>query len=157
MLARDTTTFRAAHVSEATTIARLSRLHVEHGLRWRWTPRRVRQAIRHAETMVLVASVGGSFAGFAIMRFGDEVAHLHLLAVDAPYRRAGVARGLLRWLESSCRTAGMQQIRLEVRGLNRPARRFYEAEGFAAGERIGNYYGRDEDALVYRKYLRRAG
>lgn len=157
MLTKDTTTFRAAHVSEAATIARLSRLHVEHGLRWRWTPRRVRQAIHDAETVVLVASVDGCLAGFAIMRFGDDVAHLHLLAVDTPYRRAGVATGLLRWLESSCRTAGMQQVRLEVRGANRPARRFYEGEGFVAGERIRSYYGRGEDAQVYRKPLRRAG
>ena len=154
MLAKESIRFRAAHVSEAAAIAGLSRLQVEHGLRWRWTPRRVRFAIRDNDTMVLVATVNGNFAGFAIMRFGEDVAHLHLLAVDTPFRRAGVGTGLLRWLESSCRTAGMQHIRLEVRYANLPAKRFYEREGYAAIERIREYYGRGEDALVYRKSLR---
>lgn len=151
MLSRDTATIRPAHASEAGAIAQLSRLHVEYGLRWRWTPRRVRSAIRDPETVVLVGMRDGEFAGFAIMRFGDEDAHLHLLAVEPEHRRLGVARALVAWLERSCLTAGMREIRLEVRSENLGARRFYERYGFALKGRIDGYYDRREEALVYCK------
>jgi UDP-N-acetylmuramate: L-alanyl-gamma-D-glutamyl-meso-diaminopimelate ligase len=48
--------------------------------------------------MVLVATVRGDLAGFAIMHFGDQRAHLQLLAVLPPYRRARIGTALLAWL-----------------------------------------------------------
>ena len=100
--------FRAAHKSEAATIAGMSRLHVEYGLRWRWTPTKVRIHIDDPETMVLVASKDGSLAGFAIMKFDDTKSHLMLLAVDPAARREGIGRSMMQWLEKSCVTAGIQ-------------------------------------------------
>src|SRR5690606_20819318 len=122
--------FRAAHRSEAAAIAEMSRLHIEHGLRWRWTPARVRKQIDDPETMVLVASLDGELAGFAIMQFGELDAHLFLLAVAPHLRRTGIGRSLLEWLEKSCRTAGIRNIRLEVRWGNRAARFFYLDHGY---------------------------
>jgi len=153
MLTRRTATLRLAHSSEAPTIARMSRLHVEHGLRWRWTPKRVRQSIADAESVVLVASLTGGIVGFAIMRFGDDDAHLHLLAVEPLQRRTGTGTALLRWLEESCRTAGIRRIRLEVRRGNLPARRFYERLGYSIVGRIPDYYDRREAAIVFMKRL----
>ena len=97
---------RAAHISEASAIASMSRLLVEHGLNWRWTPSRVRQSIRDKETMVLVASVDGRLSGFAVMKFRDEESHLFLLAVTPKLQRSGIGRALLAWLEKSCRGQG---------------------------------------------------
>lgn len=153
MLPRGIATLRAARASEAAAIARLSRRHVEQGLRWRWTPSRVRRSIADSETMVLVAAVGETVAGFAIMRFGDLDAHLHLLAVAPEHRRAGLGTDLLRWLERCCRTAGLRHVRLEVRAGNRAARRFYETVDFRLIGRISGYYDRREAALVYEKSL----
>ena len=157
MLSRGTTTLRPAHISEAPVIARMSRLLVEHGLRWRWTSRRVRQSIRDKETMVLVATTEGALIGFAIMKFGDEESHLHLLAVEPRYRREGVATEMLDWLETTCRTAGLQQIRLEVRAGNEPARQFYSRQGYEhLGDIIG-YYDGVESAAVLGKRLALSG
>lgn len=145
--------FRPAHRSDAAAIARMSRLHVEHGLRWRWTPARIRKQIDDPETMVLVASLDGDLAGFAIMRFGDLDAHLFLLAVMPGRRRMGVGRALLEWLEKSCRTAGIQNIRLEVRWGNRQARRFYLSNGFRILGQVAGYYDRKEAAVLMGKSL----
>jgi ribosomal-protein-alanine N-acetyltransferase len=139
---------RAAHRSEAAAIASLSRLHVEHGLRWRWTPPKVRKKMDDPDTMTLVASVHGELAGFAIMHFGDVRAHLVLLAVEPRLRKSGIGGALLKWLESSCVTAGIQAVRLEVRAGNSLAQRFYRNRGFINVGRIPGYYDRREAAVV---------
>ncbi len=145
--------FRAAHRSEATAIADMSRLHIEHGLRWRWTPARVRKQIDDPETMVLVASLDGELAGFAVMRFGDIDAHLFLLAVAPHLRRTGIGGALLDWLEKSCRTAGICNVRLEVRWGNREARCFYLDRGYRILGQVAGYYDRREAALLMGKSL----
>jgi ribosomal-protein-alanine N-acetyltransferase len=144
---------RAAHISEASAIASMSRLLVEHGLNWRWTPFRVRRAIKDKETMVLVASVDGRLSGFAIMKFRDEESHLYLLAVTPKMQRAGIGRKLLAWLEKSCRTAGMRHIRVEVRAGNLMARKFYERLGFRFVGQVAGYYDKRESAVVMVKTL----
>ena len=144
---------RAAHRSEAPTIATISRLQVEYGLRWRWTPSKIRACIDDKETMVLVASVNGVIEGFAVMKFLDDDAHLLLLAVQPKARMSGIGRALVEWLERSCRTAGIQRIRLEVRASNDAARRFYEALGYRFVSQVGGYYDQREAATVMAKRL----
>ena len=144
---------RAAHVSEARAIASMSRLLVEHGLNWRWTPARVKRSIKDKETMVLVASIDGVLSGFAIMKFRDEESHLFLLAVATRMQRAGIGHALLTWLERSCRTAGMRHIRVEVRAGNRTARKFYEHSGYRFVGQVAGYYDRREPAVVMVKSL----
>jgi ribosomal-protein-alanine N-acetyltransferase len=68
--------------------------------------------------------------GFAIMYFGDDHAHLNLLAVQPTWQRRGIGRSLLGWQEESARVAGLSAIHLEVRARNAPGRRFYRALGF---------------------------
>ena len=144
---------RAAHRSEASAIATISRLQVEYGLRWRWTPARIRGCIKDTETMVLVASVNGVIEGFAIMKFLDDDAHLLLLAVQPKSRQTGIGRAMVAWLEKSCHTAGIQRIRLEVRASNEAARRFYEKLGFGFVGQVAAYYEKREAAVVMGKSL----
>ncbi len=103
--------------------------------------------------MVLIASNEGSIAGFAIMRFGDDQAHLFLLAVQPEYRRSGLGRSMMQWLEKSCRTAGIQVIRLEVRVSNRAAIRFYRNLGYRIIARVAGYYDRREAAAIMARTL----
>lgn len=149
-------TLRAAHSSEARAIASLSRLHIEYGLNWRWTPAKVKRQIMDKDTMVLVASRDGVIAGFAIMKFGDDQAHLFLLAVRPDFRRTGIGRSMMEWLEKSCRTAGIQAIRLEVRASNRGARLFYWQLGYRFLGQFGNYYDGHEAAVVMARSLSEA-
>ncbi len=144
---------RAAHVSDAGTIASMSRLLVEHGLVWRWTPARVRRSIKDKDTMVLVASIDGALSGFAIMKFRDEESHLFLLAVASRLQRTGIGAALLAWLEKSCRTAGIQNIRVELRAANKRARKFYEQAGFRCSGQVAGYYDNREAAVVMVKSL----
>jgi ribosomal-protein-alanine N-acetyltransferase len=144
---------RAAHRSEARAIASMSRLHIEYGLRWRWTPAKIREHIQDSETMVLVASVDGVLEGFAVMKFHDEEAHLFLLAVQPKSRRAGIGKALLLWLEKSCRTAGIRNIRLEVRASNHDAMAFYQNLGYSFVEQVAAYYDKREAAVVMARKL----
>jgi len=154
MQSKETLLLRAAHRSEASQLASMSRLLVEHGLRWRWTARRIHSAIADPETMVLVASLDGEIAGFAIMAFGDEQAHLQLLAVRPERRRTGTGRRLLEWLEASALTAGIRNIRLEVRTANAPARAFYHRLGYQYLGQLPGYYDGIEPASIFAKTLR---
>jgi ribosomal-protein-alanine N-acetyltransferase len=136
-----------ARPADATTIANMSRVLIEYGLRWRWTPERVVVSIRAPDVNVLVARIDSHAAGFAIMRYGDDVAHLDLLAVAPPYRRAGVGRRLLEWLEKCAVVAGIFSVSLEVRVENEGARLFYERLGYRTQARLPGYYQGVEDAL----------
>jgi len=103
--------------------------------------------------MVLVASIAGVIEGFAIMRFFDDDAHLFLLAVQPKAQGRGIGRALVGWLEKSCRTAGIQRIRLEVRASNLGARRFYEQLDYRFVSQVAGYYERREAAVVMVKSL----
>jgi [ribosomal protein S18]-alanine N-acetyltransferase len=82
--------------------------------------------------------------GFAIAGFGDEIAHLSLLAVRREWQRKGAGRALFQWLKESALTAGIATMRLELRSTNREARLFYRALGFEdAGLAPGYYRGRE--------------
>ena len=142
-----------ARPDDAAPIARMSRLLIEHDLPWSWTEERVQAAIRHPETAVIVARDRRRLAGFAIMRFSDEHAHLHLLAVAPGYRGRGVGRELVAWLESCARTAGVFRINLELRVANDAARGFYSALGYAECGTAPGYYAGREDALRMRRDL----
>lgn len=133
----------------------MSRLHIEYGLNWRWTPARVKRQIQDKDTMVLIASRAGAMAGFAIMRFGDDHAHLFLLAVRPEFRQTGIGRSMMEWLEKSCRTAGMQTVRLEVRASNRVALRFYRKLGYHLIATVAGYYDRREAAAIMVRTLTR--
>jgi len=138
---------RLARLADATTIANLSRELIEYGLRWRWTPMRVAASIRDPNVNVLVACIRANIAGFAIMRYRDDDAHLDLLAVAPPYRRAGVGRQLLEWLEKCAVVAGIFSVALEVRTANEGAQRFYQRMGYRTLVHLPGYYQGIEAAL----------
>lgn len=133
--------------TDATPIAAMSRELIEIGLPWSWTPERVARNLRQPETLVLAARDGERLAGFAIMQFGQERAHLSLLAVRPDYQRQGVGRRMLEWLTTSALTAGIASIHLELRETNLNARRFYLKQGFAETARIPGYYRGAETAV----------
>jgi ribosomal protein S18 acetylase RimI-like enzyme len=146
---------RLARVADAGTIAGLSRDLIEYGLQWRWTPVRVEASIRAPNVNVLVACVRKNIAGFAIMRYGDDDAHLDLLAVAPPYRRAGVGRQLIEWLEKCAVIAGIFSVNLEVRAANQEAQLFYNRLGYRALVHLPGYYQGIEAALRMRRDLSR--
>jgi ribosomal protein S18 acetylase RimI-like enzyme len=81
------------------------------------------------------------------MRYGGDDAHLDLLAVVALYRRAGVGRRLLQWLEKCALVAGIFKVALEVRAGNKEAQIFYERMGYRTLVHLPGYYQGIESAL----------
>jgi ribosomal-protein-alanine N-acetyltransferase len=145
---------RLATPEDADEIALMSRDLIEHGLGWSWTRARVARNIKHRETTTVMACYSQRVVGFAIMRFGDQHAHLNLLAVKPAAQRAGVGRALVRWLEESARVAGITGIHLEVRATNLDARRFYRALGFQELALLPRYYRGIESAVWMARDLR---
>jgi|SRR5450631_1131888 ribosomal protein S18 acetylase RimI-like enzyme len=165
-------TLALADAADAREIAEMSRDLIEQGLTWSWTPARVQHFITGSESSVIVArrerrgaATGGDewrgdarrgnarqmaaprIAAFAIMHFGDEVAHLNLLAVAPEHRRQGLGRQLMDWLTTTAIEAGVFHINLELRTQNGPARAFYERLGFNELGVVQGYYQGREAAL----------
>ena len=169
-------TVRLAEPRDAQAIAMMSRDFIEAGLGWKYDQGRVLRAIKDRETLAVVACESGkpvatpaallsdgrgALTGFAIMEFGEERAHLVLLAVRPSHRRLGIGQRLLEWLLESARCAGIASIHLELRAVNEGARRFYRAMGFHETVLVPGYYrsgeGRKEGALRMLRVLRNPG
>lgn len=136
-----------ARRDDALQIAEMSRDLIEQGLPWSWTPARVQHFIDGADSSVIVARRERRVAAFAIMHFGDEIAHLNLLAVAADHRRQGLGRQLMTWLTATAIEAGVFRINLELRTQNDAARTFYESLGFDPLGVVQGYYQGREAAL----------
>ncbi len=145
-----------AQTSDAQAISELSRDAIEYGLSWNWTQRRVLRCIRDASTNVAVLRSGGELLGFAIMRYGDDDAHIPLFAVRAAQRRSGLGSALLGWLEATAAVAGLRAIKLEARAGNSAAKSFYAHHGFLEAGKSAGYYEGVEDAVRMIKELRAA-
>ncbi len=146
-------TLQLATAADAVRIARLSRDRIESGLGWSWTAARVQRSIADPATNVVVAVWAGELAGFGIMEYHDDEAHLLLLAVAAGAARRGVGRALVEWLETSARTAGIGQVLLEARAANAGAQTFYRRLGYRQLQRLPGYYQGREAAVRMAKRL----
>ena len=147
-------TLQLADPGDAAVLAGMSRDLVEAGLGWRYRTQSLRQLIAHAETVTLVARHGESVAGFGIMKYGDEHAHLMLLAVRPDVRRRGIARRLVEWLVTSAATAGVATIHVELRAGNADAYALYRRLGFEETLRVPGYYAGRETAIRMLRLLR---
>jgi ribosomal-protein-alanine N-acetyltransferase len=132
---------------EAVEIAEMSRDLIETGLRWSWTPSRVAASVHDPNARVGVARSAGRIAGFGIMRYGDDDAHLDLLGVAPEHRRQGVGNRLVAWLEKPALVAGISVACLEVRASNRGAQTFYERLGYRKLGELSRYYQGCESAI----------
>jgi ribosomal-protein-alanine N-acetyltransferase len=148
---------RLAQVQDAQGMAQMSRDLIETGLGWTYDAPRIARLIANPDTLTLAACAGLDLAGFAVMQFGEERAHLVLLAVHPRRQRQGVARCMLTWLLESARTAGIAELSLELRAGNADARAFYLAMGFSDAGLLPGYYRKREAALRMVRVLRGAG
>ncbi len=146
--------YQLARPAHARNIAVFSRELVETGLAWRWTPQRVARQIRAANSNVLIACDARRLAGFGIMHYGEDLAHLNLLAVHPGYQRQGIGTALLQWLEESARIAGILAINLEVRASNESALEFYRRADYEEVAVARGYYQGKDSAVRMTRILR---
>ena len=148
---------RLARGDDAPTLASMSRDLIEAGLGWQYRPRRVRELLADRETVTVAACERDRVVGFAVMTFGDESAHLVLMAVRPAHQRRGVASAMLDWLLETAATAGMASIHVELREHNVPALGFYRLHGFAETRELPGYYRGRETAIRMARVLRARG
>jgi ribosomal-protein-alanine N-acetyltransferase len=144
---------RLATLDDALDIAMMSRDEIERGLGWSWTQGRVAHSIQNPDMNVVVAGDAGAIAGFGIMLYRDEAAHLSLFCVRSSHRRQGVGSAILRWLEDVALTAGARTIGVECRRDNDIARNFYGEHGYHEKAIARGYYQGKEDAVRLEKWL----
>lgn len=147
-------TLGPARIGDAPRIANMSRTLIEPGLPWSWRPARVSAHMREREHLTIVAKEGGVLAGFVLAQFGAETVHLALLGVAEAYRRQGIGRRLVKWVEETAVVAGLFVVRLEVRATNQSARRFYATLGYSESGSAPGYYSGVEDAVKLSRDLR---
>jgi len=147
-------TLQLASRSDAQAIAAMARDLIECGLGWEYRPERIRELIAARDTVALVARDGDRVMGFAIMSYGDEYAHLVLMAVRPAGQRRGIARRMAQWLVETAVTAGIASIHLELRAQNKDGFAFYRALGFAETLRLPGYYRGRETAIRMIRVLR---
>jgi ribosomal-protein-alanine N-acetyltransferase len=102
----------------------------------------------------VLCAADGALAGYFLLMYAVDEAHLLDVAVTAPRQGGGLGRWLLDRLVARARDMGMASILLEVRPSNVRALAVYQRYGFAGIGRRKGYYpaheGRREDAIVMR-------
>ena len=103
---------------------------------------------------ILVARLADAVVGAVVVEPDLESGDVNLvsLAVDASYRRTGLATRLLRDALAPL-AAQVRTVTLEVRTDNNAARSLYEQLGFQLARRIRRYYADGAPALQYRAPL----
>jgi ribosomal-protein-alanine N-acetyltransferase len=114
-----------------------------------WT---VKEYVRILSSEILmVAESTGEVVGFLCAKPTEGEWELQNIAMEAGFRRRGIAGKLLLGLIDRARKSSSSTVFLEVRESNLPARRFYEKHGFGEIGRRRNYYRHpDEDAVLYK-------
>jgi ribosomal-protein-alanine N-acetyltransferase len=99
----------------------------------------------------------GGLAGYFLLMYALDEAHLLDVAVAAPLHGRGVGRYLLDRIAARARAQRMESILLEVRPSNTRALQVYQRYGYVEIGRRKGYYpaheGRREDAIVMRYVL----
>ncbi len=97
----------------------------------------------------VVAVCDGRICGYLMLRISCDCADIMNVAVDASYRKKGIASILMKNVMEYGRSKGVETFILEVRESNAPAIALYEKMGFnVIGKRKAYYTSPVEDALV---------
>ena len=120
-----------------------------------WDYRSVMDLITTEGAMCFTASDGGRVIAYVIGRLIAPEGEIYRVAVDAAYRKRGIAYRLLDYAMKTSRGKGLESAFLEVRSMNTPAINLYRAYGFTEVGRRKNYYRNPtDDAIVMLKASR---
>ncbi|MCZ6803212.1 MAG: GNAT family N-acetyltransferase [Proteobacteria bacterium] len=147
-------TIEFAKVSDVTEIGNLSRKYIEHDLGWKYTPEKLIKIIKNRSKNVVVTRKGNKLAGFGIMTYHEEQANLDLLAVKMIYRRRGIGKQIVKWLEEVALNAGIFNIFVQARKINNGAIKFYNKLGFEIIDEKSGYYRGQETGVIMSKNIR---
>lgn len=143
---------REARPRDLDAIARLENESFETD---RVSRRSLREFLRAPHRPVIVATVDGELAGYALvsLRKRAKSVRIYSLAVGARFARRGVGRALLQACEGYARRHRRAALTLEVRYDNKSAIALYESCGFRQVGEHADYYADGATALRYAKPL----
>ena len=121
-----------------------------------WSEKAFADAVESPNYEYIAALDGAddSVIGYAGMQVVLDEAEITNIAVDAPYRKRGIAGKLLESLEIICRKKNVKYLHLEVRESNTAARSLYGKMGFEIdGIRKSFYQKPTENAVLMTKVL----
>ena len=106
----------------------------------------------------VTALADGTVTGYMGMQVAGDVGYVCNVAVSPDFRRRGVASALIQAQINYAAEHGIQELSLEVRSSNTPARTLYEKMGFVhLGTRPHFYRDPEEDAEIYSFYHTQKG
>ncbi|HET7673956.1 MAG TPA: ribosomal protein S18-alanine N-acetyltransferase [Gammaproteobacteria bacterium] len=98
----------------------------------------------------------GVIVGYGVLSLAAAESHVLNVCVDPNCQRQGYGALLMEHLIELASEQGAQQMWLEVRPSNKPARKLYASLGFESAGRRRGYYPEEkgrEDALVLSRWL----
>ena len=96
----------------------------------------------------IVAKKDGVVIGYLFGMWVFDEMHVNKIAVDAAYRRQGIADRMMERCFEFARANGISTISLEVRQSNRAAQEFYRSLSFETSYIRKRYYPDGEAAVV---------
>lgn len=114
-----------------------------------WCEKDITSLISTAGGMCYTALSGGKLIGYLIGRQISPEGEIYRIATLPEYRRRGVAYRLLDYTVKCEHGRGLENLFLEVREHNTPARRLYKSYGFREiGVRKNYYKNPDDNAII---------
>jgi ribosomal protein S18 acetylase RimI-like enzyme len=151
------TTDDKIRICEATLadVEALSRLENQCFETDRLSRRSFRWMIEKGHALLLVAMNDKQLLGYVLLLYsqGTSLGRVYSLAVEAQYRKAGIAVKLMQQAEEYALDDGRSFLRLEVRPDNHAAIRLYEKLGYQSFDIVSDFYEDHSDALRLMKVL----
>ena len=119
-----------------------------------WSPEALLYLCKSPNTHAVAVIIDGRLAAYGGCEFVLDEASIVNIATHPDFRRRGCASAIIDALEEFLSSKSVQNIFLEVRVSNMPARTLYEGKGFrTVGTRKNYYRFPTEDAAVMLKTI----
>lgn len=119
-----------------------------------WSKAAFQKALHQPEVLFLVAKENEKVVGYVGMYIAVDEGNITNMAVAPEHRKKQIGAGLLETLLKEAADRKIQQIFLEVRQGNLPARKLYQKIGFMEIGQRKNFYDKPrEDAVLMKKDL----
>lgn len=111
--------------------------------------------IKKGHNLLLVATTSDTLVAYVLLLYsqGTSLGRVYSLAVDANYRKAGIAAKLMQEAETQALDDGRSFLRLEVRPDNLGAIKLYEKLGYQPFDIVTDFYEDHADAIRMMKVL----
>jgi len=111
--------------------------------------------IKKGHNLLLVATSNDQLVAYVLLLYsqGTSLGRVYSLAVDAHYRKAGIAAKLMQEAETQALDDGRSFLRLEVRPDNFGAIKLYEKLGYQPFDIVSDFYEDHADAIRMMKVL----